>query len=46
MLHSDRWIDEGCDLSSPLIDEERAALARSYGALLAAVRTDAATRRE
>ena len=27
MLHSDRWIDEGCDLSSPLIDEERAALA-------------------
>jgi hypothetical protein len=46
MLHSDRWIDEGCDPSSPLIDEERAALARSYGALLAAVRTDAATRRE
>ena len=46
MLHSDRWIDEGCDPSSPLIDEERAALARSYGALLAAVRIDAATRRE
>ena len=46
MLHSDRWIDEGCDPSSPLIDEERAALARSYGALLTAVRTDAATRRE
>jgi hypothetical protein len=46
MLHSDRWIDEGCDPSSPLIDEERSALARSYGALLAAVRTDAATRRE
>jgi hypothetical protein len=46
MLHSDRWIDQGCDPSSPLIDEERAALVRSYGALLAAVRTDAATRRE
>jgi len=46
MLHSDRWIDEGCDPSSLLIDEERAALVRSYGALLAAVRTDAATRRE
>ena len=46
MLHSDRWIDQGCDPSSPLIDEERAALVRSYGALLAAVRTDAATKRE
>jgi hypothetical protein len=46
MLHSDGWIDQGCDPSSPLIDEERAALVRSYGALLAAVRTDAATRRE
>ena len=31
MLHSDRWIDEGCDPSSPLIDQQRAALARSYG---------------
>jgi hypothetical protein len=46
MLHSDRWIDEGCDPASPLIEEERAALIRSYGALLAAVRTDEATRRE
>lgn len=46
MLHSDRWIDEGCDPSSPLIEEERAALIRSYEALLAAVRTDAATSRE
>jgi hypothetical protein len=46
MLHSDRWIDQGCHPSSPLIDEERAALVRSYGALLAAVRTDAATSRE
>jgi hypothetical protein len=38
MLHSDRWIDEGCNPASPLIDEERAALVRSYEALLAAVR--------
>ena len=46
MLHSDRWIDEGCDPSSPLIAEERAALVRSYRFLLAAVRTDEATSRE
>ncbi len=46
MLHSDRWIDEGCDPGSPLIAEERAALVRSYQSLLEAVRTDAATRRE
>ena len=46
MLHSDRWIDEGCDLESPLIAEERAALVRSYRFLLAAVRTDEATSRE
>jgi hypothetical protein len=46
MLHSDRWVDEGCDPSSPLIEEERAALVRSYGALLLAVRTDEATSRE
>lgn len=46
MLHSDRWIDEGCDPSSPLIEDERAALVRSYESLLAAVRTDAATSRE
>lgn len=46
MLHSDRWIDEGCDPASPLIEEERTALIRSYEALLAAVRTDAATSRE
>src|SRR5512132_4038469 len=43
MLHSDRWIDEGCDPASPLIEEERTALIHSYEALLAAVRTDAAT---
>lgn len=46
MLHSDRWIDEGCEVSSPLIEEERAALVRSYEALLEAVRTDEATSRE
>jgi hypothetical protein len=37
MRHSDRWVAEGCDLASPLIAEERAALIRSYAALLAAV---------
>jgi hypothetical protein len=37
MRHSDRWVEEGCDLESPLIAEERAALVRSYAALLAAV---------
>jgi hypothetical protein len=34
---SDRWVDEGCDLDSPLLVEEGAALVRSYAALLAAV---------
>jgi hypothetical protein len=37
MDHSDRWVSEGCRLGSPLIDEERAALVRSYAGLLAAV---------
>jgi len=37
MRHSDRWVREGCDLASPLIEEERAALVRSYAGLLAAV---------
>lgn len=37
MDYSDRWVEEGCDLDSPLIEEERAALVRSYAALLAAV---------
>ena len=37
MLHSDRWVAEGTDPSSPLIAEERAALVRSYTALLGAV---------
>lgn len=34
---SDRWVREGSDLASPLVDDERAALVRSYAALLAAV---------
>jgi hypothetical protein len=37
MTHSDRWIEQGCRLDSPLIEAERAALVRSYAALLAAV---------
>ncbi len=37
MRHSDHWVRDGCELSSPLIDKERAALVRSYAGLLAAV---------
>lgn len=37
MRHSDRWVAEGCDRASPLVAQERAALVRSYAALLAAV---------
>jgi hypothetical protein len=37
MRHSDKWVQDGCDLASPLIDEERTALVRSYAGLLAAV---------
>jgi hypothetical protein len=37
MRHSDHWVAAGRDLQSPLIAEERAALVRSYAALLAAV---------
>ena len=39
MSLSDRWVKEGCDLASPLVGDERAALVRSYAALLAAVHT-------
>jgi hypothetical protein len=39
MDHSDRWVTEGCDLTSPLIELERAALIRSYAGLLSAVHT-------
>jgi hypothetical protein len=38
MLHSDRWVAEGCDPGSPLVAKERAALIRSYEELLGAVR--------
>jgi len=37
MDHSDRWVQAGCDPSSPLIGQEQAALVRSYAALLAGV---------
>ena len=37
MGYSDRWVKEGCNLDSPLVAEERAALIRSYAGLLAAV---------
>jgi hypothetical protein len=37
MVHSDEWVDQGRDEESPLIAEERAALVRSYEALLGAV---------
>ena len=37
MDRSDRWVKEGCNLDSPLVPEERAALVRSYSGLLAAV---------
>lgn len=37
MDYSDRWVKEGCNLGSPLIAEERAALIRSYSGLLAGV---------
>jgi hypothetical protein len=37
MRYSDQWVREGCDPASRLINEERAALVRSYAGLLAAV---------
>jgi len=37
MRHSDQWVRDGCELSSALIAEERAALVRSYAGLLAAI---------
>jgi hypothetical protein len=37
MDDSDRWVREGCDESSPLVERERAALVRSYAGLLSAV---------
>jgi hypothetical protein len=37
MRYSDQWVREGCDLESALIAQERAALVRSYAALLAVI---------
>lgn len=37
MRYSDEWVTEGCRLDDPLLEQERAALVRSYAALLAAV---------
>ena len=37
MVHSDRWVEQGCDPDSSLIEEERAALVRSYESLRAVV---------
>jgi hypothetical protein len=37
MRYSDQWVGEGRDLASPLVEQERAALVRSYAALLAGV---------
>ena len=37
MRYSDQWVEQGCNLDSPLVPQERAALVRSYAALLAAV---------
>jgi hypothetical protein len=34
---SDRWVEEGCQLGSPLLPAERADLVRSYAALLTAI---------
>jgi hypothetical protein len=39
MRYSDQWVAEGCSLGSQLVAQERAALVRSYAALLAAVHT-------
>jgi len=37
MRHSDAWVAAGCPAASALVEQERAALVRSYSALLAAV---------
>jgi hypothetical protein len=37
MRYSDQWVNDGRDPASPVIDEMRTALVRSYAALLAAV---------
>src|SRR5207244_745844 len=37
MRYSDQWVEEGRNVASPLVEQERAALVRSYAGLLAAV---------
>jgi hypothetical protein len=37
MMISDRWVAEGCSPNSPLLDEERMLLVRSYASLLSVV---------
>jgi hypothetical protein len=37
MRYSDQWVEEGCNMASPLIAQERSALVRSYAGLLAGV---------
>lgn len=37
MRHSDAWVAAGCPAGSALVEQQRAALVRSYAALLAAV---------
>src|SRR5581483_2037287 len=37
MRYSDEWVEQGRELRSPLIGEERAALVRSYAGLLAGI---------
>jgi len=37
MRYSDAWVQQGCELASPLIGEERAALVRSYAGLLSGI---------
>ena len=34
---SDQWVEEGCDLDSPLVVQERQLLVRSYASLLSVV---------
>ncbi|MCL4505255.1 MAG: hypothetical protein M1434_12035 [Chloroflexi bacterium] len=37
MLHSDCWVDDGCDITSPLLAQEEEELHRSYAALRTAI---------
>ena len=37
MRHSDQWVKDGCEVTNPLVVEERSALVRSYAGLLSGV---------